>query len=730
MTGLIWRNSNYLLALVSGLFLVFASVTGAILAFEPMSQINTDYKSVDLAQVSLSTTITALQEKYDEVLELEVTPDDYLVADVFTFEGESRQIFIDPLTGNELGLVKPQSPFFSFITNLHRSLFLKGLGRAFVGIVSFLLFLIAVSGVFLLAQRQGGFKKWFSPVKEKEFNQRYHVRLSRWMIIPIALIAITGVYLSTEKFDLLPDAKIKHNYDEIATHRTAPDSLENIFETTSLAELRKLSFPFSADEEDYFELALKDRELLVHQYSGAVISEVSYPFVILASRWSLKWHTGQGSLLWSVILLLASLSIVFFLYSGLSIAFKRKKKSKQIVSNFTADEAEIIILVGSETRNTYRFAHAFFRELESAGKRVFIADLNEYTTYGQAKTLVVFTATYGDGEAPSNARLFERLIHEVSPLNPMIFAVIGFGSKDYPKFCQFGIKADALLHGHHDFSPILPLHKINEQSETEYAAWIKAWNKSQNMNLRTSLKPNKKADVKFQNFEVINRTPLNSDDNVLIQVCPQQKGKFESGDLLQVLAPDTTKTRAYSIAKVDGDVLLSVKKHEFGKCSPYLCNLKKGDLLKAYVEKNSSFRYPKDAPAVWLIANGTGIAPFLGMIQNTDSSQQLRLFWGGRTAASFNLYSEILEKAQAEHNLHSFDMAFSRDVTGNYVQDLIRKEAEQLIDLLENRGVIMICGSLKMQDGVLEVIAEFLRENSNSTLEAYLSNGQILTDCY
>ena len=58
---------------------------------------------------------------------------------------ESLDLYIDPLTGESLGKVAPRSSIYQFATTLHRSLFLKGLGRFFVGLVSLLLCLIAIS---------------------------------------------------------------------------------------------------------------------------------------------------------------------------------------------------------------------------------------------------------------------------------------------------------------------------------------------------------------------------------------------------------------------------------------------------------------------------------------------------------------------------------------------------------------------------------------------------------
>ena len=110
---------------------------------------------------------------------------------------------------------------------------------------------------------------------------------------------------------------------------------------------------------------------------------------------------------------MTSLSLLFFMYSGLSMSIKRQRKSKKIVSQYSKDEAEYIILVGSETGNTYAFANTFYDALKNIKKTVHLSTLNEYSSYVNASHVIVFTATYGDGDAPSNARNFEILLNKI-----------------------------------------------------------------------------------------------------------------------------------------------------------------------------------------------------------------------------------------------------------------------------------------------------------------------------
>ncbi len=731
MVGSFWRYSHFLLAIVSALFLVIAAISGAILAVEPITEQAQPYAVTDLSKVKLSETIKVLQSTYNEVLDIEITAEHFVKASIVSINGDSKSIYINPIDGENLGDVVPQSPFFSFITNLHRSLFLKSIGRGFVGVVSFLLCFIAITGIFLLAQRQGGLKKWFTKVKETDTAQRYHVILGRWFLLPIVILATTGVYLSLEKFSLLPKDTTTHDWSSIsneASEKTEASEF-SLFKKLSLNNIRKVTFPFSDAAEDYFEIDLNDKALLIHQYNGTVVSELQYPFVTLASRLSLQLHTGRGSMLWSLVLLLSCLSLLFFIYSGISIRLKRSKNTKSTVSKWTKGDAEYILLVGSETGTTYSFAKAFYKALENEGKTIHLATLNDYTTYEKATHLIIFTATYGDGDSPSNARKFESLLNTIQPIKHLQFSVLGFGSLLYPNYCSFAIKTNNLLNAHPNFKSITSLVKINDQSEIAFKSWVNQWNKNTGMNAKVLLPNTKHKTKKQQLFTVIEKTPLNVDNTVLIRLRCNKKRRFQSGDLLNVIPPEATIVRQYSIAEIDGDILLSIKWHPNGVCSTYLCALNIGDTLSASIEKNETFHFPKQAPSVWLIANGTGIAPYLGML-NKQRKTPIRLLWGGRTEASFDCYKDILKDSLLQDNIKDCLLAFSQVAHKTYVQDMLLKQQAEIAKAIKAGGVFMLCGSIAMQNSVLEVLEDITINQLQQPLSDFENNGQLLMDCY
>ena len=723
MTISIWRYSHLTLAISSSLFILIAAITGIILAVEPISNQLKPYVIDNLETQSLSKTIAVLKNQHEEVISIHVDENDFVKASVITKKGESETFYINPFTGKKIGELIEKKPIYKWATNLHRSLFLKSTGRFLVGLFSFLLALITITGSILIIKRQGGIKRFFSKIVKENFEQYYHIIIGRYALIPIIIITLTGVFLSLEKFSLLPESKITHNYNfpQNSDNTKVLATQFSIFKTINLNELKDLEFPFSDEEEDYFLLKTKNKEVIVHQYSGKIISNQNISFVKTLSNWSLLLHTGRGTIIWSVILLLSCFAILFFMYSGFAISLKRKKNNKLIKNKFRKDNAEFVILVGSETGSTNLFANLLYKALINNKKSVFITNLNNYSTYKNLKNLIILTATYGDGEPPINATKFLEKLKESSFKNPINYSVVGFGSLAYAKFCQFAIEIDNELQKKKNWNSILPICKINNQS----FAGFKNWGFQLNAKIKTELhlKQSVQKIKKQQTFTVVEKSKLNKDNTYLIRLKPIKKIKFTSGDLLSIRPKEDNIERLYSIGKVDNDIVLSIKKHEFGVCSNALSSLKKGENLNAKIKLNKSFHFPnKKKKNTILIANGTGIAPFLGMKKNDNT----HLFLGQRTVASLELYQPFLKKIKKE-NIY---IAYSQENNNAYVQDILTKKEDLIASTLKNGGTIMICGSINMMKSVLSLLEKITLKKLGSPLNTFQKAKQIKTDCY
>jgi sulfite reductase (NADPH) flavoprotein alpha-component len=728
MTISIWRYSHLTLAISAALFIVIAALTGIVLAFEPISDKLNPYATEDLNTISIAETIGVLQEKYDEVIWIEIDKNNFVSAAIITKEGESSTFYINPKTGEKVGELIQKSALFKFATNLHRSLFLKSTGRFLIGFVSFLLFLITLTGLLLIAKRQGGIRKIFSKIVKENFNQYYHIYFGRFFIIPIIIITLTGVYLSLEKFSLLPENK--NTFEKLAinkSNKTINTANFEFFKATQLDAVKKIEFPFSSSKEDYFYIKTIGNAFEINQFNGQVVRLKKQSWVLLGAHYSLLLHTGSSSILWAVLLMLSCFALLFFIFSGFYMTLKRKKKATIIQNKTLKDAAEFVILVGSETGSTFRFATEFKNALTKADKAVFITALNNYSNYKNAKNIIIFTATYGDGDAPANGQNFIKRLHLIQPERNINYAVIGFGSRKYPAFCKFAILVDASLQMHPKFTPEMRLFTIDNENINSFKNWTNEWSSLNNLHVEID-QNNILQKAEETLFTVAHNSKINRDDTFMISLKPNRKVKFTSGDLLAITPKGENRKRLYSIAKIDATLVLSVKKNTAGVCSNYLNTLHENDCVEGSIQQNKKFHFPKKVKEVVLIANGTGIAPFLGMIQE-NKKVKVHLFWGGRTQKSLALYNKYIVTAFENKTLASFKVAYSQEQK-KYVQDAVAEEATLISKILKKEGVVLICGSLKMQLAVEKVLDEIATKELNIGIETLKKKQQIRTDCY
>src|SRR5690606_20233814 len=332
-------------------------------------------------------------------------------------------------------------------------------GRVIIGVVSFLLFLITVSGLVLIVKRQQGVRNFFAKINRDFFSQYFHVVSGRLFLIPVFILALTGTYSIMVRIDLLDKTNQTVEY-QVKTEQAETDIANfSIFKRTKLSDVVKVEFPFMEDDpEEYYVLKLKDRELTINQLNGSIHKEVTYPFTALAEQVSLDLHTGQTNRIWAIILGLASLNILFFIYTGFVITFKRTRI--KIKNCYSTGEAEIIILVGTENGSTSFFANQIHKQLLADGQKSLLLGMNQYQTFPRAKHIIVFTSTYGLGTAPSNASQFGKKIWTYSQ-QAVNFSVLGFGSKAYPDFCAYAHEIDILLAQQSWANRLIPLHTVN-----------------------------------------------------------------------------------------------------------------------------------------------------------------------------------------------------------------------------------------------------------------------------
>ncbi|HEV7379595.1 MAG TPA: NADPH cytochrome P450 oxidoreductase family protein, partial [Dyadobacter sp.] len=504
-----------------------------------------------------------------------------------------------------------------------------------------------------------------------------------------------------------------------------------VFQQTKLSDVEKIEFPLMEDDpEEFFILKLRDKIITVNQIDGSVAEQTAIAKTVVFEKLSLDLHTGRTNIIWAVVLGLASLNILAFIYTGFVMTFKRTRT--KVKNKFQAENAEIVVLVGTENGSTLFFANQIHQQLLSDGKRSFLAEMNQYRVYPQAQHLIIFTSTYGLGSPPANATHFADMVNKFKQEQDILFSIVGFGSKAYPDFCEFARHVDQLLEKQEWAKRYLNLYTVNDKSPDEFVKWVHAWSERALTALATAPALYTEKQIGLKTLKVVEKTLVSESNSTFkIILAPQSRSDFQSGDLLAIYPASDSRERFYSIGQNNGKIQLMVKLYENGLGSGYLYNLDVNSKIKARIVQNSAFHFPQKASSVVMIANGTGIAPFLGMIMNNNGHVRVSMYAGFRYDNELTeQYRQFASDQIAQKHLESLKIAYSRGAEPQYVMDLIQKDAQYFADLLANEGVIMICGSLRMQHDVEILLEELCVSKNNQTLSFYKSRNQFMTDCY
>ncbi|MED6307353.1 MAG: hypothetical protein VX563_05050, partial [Planctomycetota bacterium] len=161
-------------------------------------------------------------------------------------------------------------------------------------------------------------------------------------------------------------------------------------------------------------------------------------------------------------------------------------------------------------------------------------------------------------------------------------------------------------------------------------------------------------------------------------------------------------------------------KHQLftGSCSNYLCNLQEGDEVMVTGPAGKRFLLPEEPERhdYLLLATGTGIAPFRGMIKDlleapTPSKSDVHLVMGVPYTTDL-LYDDFFrDLASSFPNFH-YHTVVSREIQpdgepGGYIHHYLDRQIHLHEDLLSrDRTLVYMCGLAGMQLGVFKMMAE------------------------
>ncbi len=133
-----------------------------------------------------------------------------------------------------------------------------------------------------------------------------------------------------------------------------------------------------------------------------------------------------------------------------------------------------------------------------------------------------------------------------------------------------------------------------------------------------------------------------------------------------------------------------------GVCSTYLADAPDGLTVPVHVQPSAHFRPPAgDVPAL-MIGPGTGVAPFVGFLDERRAAGGAGRNWlvfGEQHEASDFYYRDELEALVRDGTLTRLDTAFSRDQRAKvYVQDRLREQGARVWAWLEEGAHVFVCG--------------------------------------
>ncbi len=726
-----WKTLHRWLGLTLGTLAVLLGVTGAILAFDPVQQAwQAPAAPNDLLVTTLVERVTRNTTGVEEIRHL---PSGAIV--VFSFDGDQPQAsYVDPADGRVLGAWQP-SALPRWVKNLHRSLLLGDAGRWGTAGIALGMSLICISALILLLRRMGGWRRLAAQVRGS-LAQRIHVIAGRVVLAVLCLTTVTALTMSASTLGLValdsgiePDVvsevpavvpAVAPALSEAASagplQIAFPGEASGILKSLLVRDLRKLNFPAVDDPQDTWKLASAQGEGWVDQYSGQTLA---WQDATLAQRiydWALVLHTGEGAWLWAVVLALVGASVLLFWLSGIIIWWQARAQTHHITGNSPLAQADVVIFVASEGGSTWGFAQTLHDALSKVGHRVHTSALENFQILAATRWVFVLAATYGEGQAPAHASHALEIIAKRTA-NGVPITVLGFGDRQFPAFCAFAEALEQTLRTQ-GWPALLPLERIHQQSGQQFARWGEALAQALGEPVVLEHVPRVPPTTELKLIARQDYTGATEQATAILRFTWPAQGlsarlrglglaNFAAGDLVGIVPPGSAVPRYYSLASgwEDGFLEICVRQMPDGLCSTHLLGLQPGNCVTAFIRANPGFAIPRTRKPVLLIGAGTGVAPLAGFIRRNDRHIPMHLYFGGRDPARDFYFGPEIRRWLSEGRLTTLQTVFSRVPDGGgYVQDALRRDAEQVRQWVAQGAIVRVCGGRAMAQGVAEAL--------------------------
>lgn len=107
--------------------------------------------------------------------------------------------WVDPGTAKVLDTAETRNEFIGVMHNLHGNLMVPGIGRKIVGWLGWAMFVSSVTGLWLWWPRNGAVLKALRWRRSPSTLFNLHHMVGFWICVPLAVLSLTGVYISFPK---------------------------------------------------------------------------------------------------------------------------------------------------------------------------------------------------------------------------------------------------------------------------------------------------------------------------------------------------------------------------------------------------------------------------------------------------------------------------------------------------------------------------------------------------
>lgn len=451
-----------------------------------------------------------------------------------------------------------------------------------------------------------------------------------------------------------------------------------------------------------------------------------------------------------ILMFLASLGMPIFAITGwmLYLDRRRKKRAKlaakksAMPNDSASSNGQAMLVYASQSGTAEGLAWQSAEHLQRAGWKVQVKALSQLnlSEVDNDTPLFIINATFGDGEAPDNARAFSKTLKQSLDLSQLNYACLSLGDSDYANYCGFGRQIDGWLQ-QQGAKPLFNPIEADKAHPEAINHWFQQLASLTGQTIAAWQQP------EFVEVTLTDRQLLNPGSQGLpcfhigLQAVKKDSLNWQAGDILEVQIPTAEGhiSRDYSIASIpqDGQIELLIRQTRYpdgrlGLGSGWLSEqLALQQTTGVRIRRNSSFHTPAADKPLILIGNGTGLAGLRSHLhaRRLQGAGANWLIFGERNRQYDFYYQQELQGYLQQGQLQRLDLVFSRDqAERRYVQHELLAQAELVRDWLSRGAVIMLCGSLQGMGAEIEqALAQIL---GTAALQQLQDEQRLLRDLY